>query len=272
MARRFIKELLRLLGLDVNKLLLIPGNHDIGWDRRDPQPEGLNPDTTRLNYDNFLELVYGKEMPSPLMMTLKSKSAKTELRIVGVESNLVESRDAAGIGYVLPSHLLDAARKYIEAPYRRKTGTVAAWLIVHHHLFPVTTPTIEEASKKEISVMANASEILTLAAWWGVEMILHGHEHRPSVTVAHRWPVEIGGGLLAPVVCVGAGSCGASQHLGPNQRNQYNIILRRPNAVTVRSRWWSESLPQFVMHDDITLPDCTRTVKEAKPTVKRCRR
>ena len=100
--------------------------------------------------------------------------------------------------------------------------------------------------------MANAAEILTLATQWGVEMILHGHDHQPSITVAHRWPVEREGGLK-PIISVGAGSCGARDHLGPIARNQYFIVYRRRDSIIIRSRCMDENGLKFARHDDVKL-------------------
>jgi len=47
-----------------------------------------------------------------------------------------------------------------------------------------------QKSQKKVSVMANADEILNYANQWGVEMVLHGHEHQPTVTAVRRWPVD----------------------------------------------------------------------------------
>jgi hypothetical protein len=101
--------------------------------------------------------------------------------------------------------------------------------------------------------MGNASALLQFAAHLGVEMILHGHEHHPSVTIARRWPNDVGDEFY-PIAAIGAGSLGLDvQHLADFPRNHYYVLYRLSDRVIVRSRGLGPSGIQFVAHQDLQL-------------------
>jgi len=110
-----------------------------------------------------------------------------------------------------------------------------------------------QKSQKKVSVTANADEILNYANQWGVEMVLHGHEHQPTVTAVRRWPVD-GANVFSPLVSVGAGSFEAIRDfLGPFSRNHYYIIYRQPDRIIIRSRFQGDGGVKFVTHSDMQI-------------------
>jgi hypothetical protein len=133
----------------------------------------------------------------------------------------------------------------------RRTNT---WIAVHHHIFPACSLSLLDAERRKVSVMANASEVIDFANQMGIEVVLHGHEHQPSVTVARRWPID-DGNVFAPVVSVGAGSFGVCRdHLGPFARNQYFVLHRRTKDIVIRSRCQGAGGVKFVAHSDLQIP------------------
>jgi hypothetical protein len=129
------------------------------------------------------------------------------------------------------------------------------WLSVHHHIFPATSIRLQEAQQARVTVMANAAEILAYGTKWGAEVIVHGHEHQPSVTIARRWPTDAIGKHFVPMVSIGAGSAGVEQGLlGPLGRNQYFVLYRRKDDLIIRSRSLGEAGIAFVSHNDMMIP------------------
>ncbi len=252
-AEVVIRELLSALRIPEKRLSLIAGNHDVLW------PDADNPtrDVSRVPYEKFAKK-FGRSALDASLMTVISQSGKSQLRILELDSNRVEGPDASGIGFVSDDALVEAARLLnLKSPKKKGKEVVNryTWMSVHHHVFPATPLPIDQAKKAKVSVLGNATELLNLANRSKVELVLHGHEHQPSVTVARRWSIDKGY-QLAPITTVGAGSFGAATKLlGPISRNQYHIIYRRPQEIVIRSRVLGDSGNLFERHQDITLDE-----------------
>lgn len=171
-----------------------------------------------------------------------------------MDSNYVEGQETSGIGFVSRESLEEADKLLLRYEEDDDKEAVAIWLIVHHHIFPITSIDLGDARQSRVSVMANAAEVFAKARRWRVEMILHGHEHQPALTLAQRWQGAWGEMDLRGVAVLGAGSCGANrERLGPIARNQYYVIIRRPSDFVIRSRIMGEQGVQFVPHNDFVL-------------------
>jgi len=195
-----------------------------------------------------------RPQPGSELLEIRSRSGKAVLRIVGFDSNRVEGPDAAGIGFVSRESLSDAKTRLLASDKANPNVERITWMALHHHIFPASSSGLVNAQKNRISVMANAAEVLDYANQWNVELILHGHEHQPSVTVARRWPIDVGD-VFAPVAAVGAGSFGVvREYLGPFSRNQYYVIRRRADDILIQSRWQADSGVRFVAHSDLSIP------------------
>jgi 3',5'-cyclic AMP phosphodiesterase CpdA len=252
-ARIVVEEIMVRLGLSHDKVLIIPGNHDITWDPTSPNlaPSHHGKAASRQNYDTFFELVMKRKPPPEAdLLVIPSRSGTTKLRIIGLDSNRVEGKSAAGLGYI--SHeAFQAAANLLEADSVTGFKDVYTWVAVHHHVFPATAIRLEQAKAREVSLMGNTSELQEYAAQWHVEVILHGHEHQPSVTVSRRWPIGHGYDFT-PLTVIGAGSFSVNRDLlGPLSRNHYYVLYRRKSDLVIRSRQNSESLLNFVPHNDI---------------------
>ena len=193
------------------------------------------------------------ELAQPLLLRL------IPLRLLGLDSNLVEGPDAGGIGYVGTATLdhADALLRRDDAQSGADTQArieAHTWVVVHHHLFPATSPGAREALEKRISLFADASELLYHAHRWQTEAILHGHEHQPSITVAQRWaypPRSPGDPTFSSVISAGAGSFALGSHLGPIGRNHYYVIHRRPQEICFHSRILDAHGIAFTHHDHV---------------------
>jgi 3',5'-cyclic AMP phosphodiesterase CpdA len=258
LARALIDELIKRLKLSLDHVLLVPGNHDMTWNPSPLAPAHDKQSVSRANYDDFIELLKQKRPTSESeLLPIVSRSGRIKLRLLGLDSNRVEGPKAAGLGYVSPEAFHEAAR-LLEADPTDGFEQVFTWILVHHHVFPATSVQLEDALEKRVSLMGNALDLQQHAAHWQAEAILHGHEHQPSVTVAARWPVELGQ-QFTPLTVIGAGSFSAKRDkLGPFSRNHYYVLYRRAEDIIVRSRQLGESLNVFVPHNDMILPQQPR--------------
>ena len=110
------------------------------------------------------------------------------------------------------------------------------WLALHHHVYPASAQAVEGTKRPRLSVLANSSDLLAFAHRVGAELILHGHEHQPSVTVARRWhshPQPSFNRSSRSVVAVSV----LHGPIGPFSRNRYFVLYRKPDQIVIRFRW-----------------------------------
>jgi predicted phosphodiesterase len=258
-ARELVAETLASVGLDCNRLIITAGNHDVQWNPPALAQTQMRSGVSRENFEIFSELLGCKRKGAPectaILSSTLSRDGMRELRMITVDSNYVEGPDAAGVGFVSLDTLSCAERLICDHKTPEGCGYSCTWIVVHHHVFPVSSPTIADNEKRpKLTVLANAPDVLAFANRIGAEVILHGHQHQPSVTVARRWPSSPSQ-EFSPIISVGAGSFTAERAaLGPFSRNQYFILYRRSDNIVIRSRSISDNGLAFVAHNDLVVP------------------
>lgn len=251
-AREIVDELRNHLGLLPRQLLLVPGNHDVEWNPSNFAAAGPGIGVSRENFVAFGELLgVWQQAPQPVV-ELPSRGKGRTLRFLCLDSNRVEGPEAAGIGFV-SRESLNETREALERLPPAQTPTVNI-MVVHHHVLPATSADVLQAQSRKVSVMANAAEVLNCANRWNVQLVLHGHEHQPSITVARRWPIDVGVDFC-PLAVLGAGSFSVKRDfLGPFSRQQYYVVYLRKDNVVVRSRAMGPTGMNFITHNDMLLP------------------
>jgi hypothetical protein len=254
-AQNVVEALISDIGIDVKNVILVPGNHDIEWNPSPLSSKMYGSTVSRESYDDFLKLLGKTGFDETDLLEIESRSKRTLLRIVGLDSNKVEGPQAAGIGFVSREALAQGTKLLSDSTGRlSKDQRALTWLTVHHHVFPATSAGLADAQAHVVSTMANSAAVLEFANQWRVEAILHGHEHQPSLTVARRWPLDVGD-VFSPIATIGAGSFGVKrEYLGPFSRNHYYILIRREGGILVRSRHQGSGGVRFVAHSDMWLP------------------
>jgi 3',5'-cyclic AMP phosphodiesterase CpdA len=247
-----LEEVLKDLKLSVDRLVIIPGNHDVQWDPGAFAGKGSNPRVSMDNYREFAKHFAVISDSAAQVSRIKSQGGRRILEVIGIDSNGVEGPETGGIGFVSRETLVEASR-FLEIGNAENGALVDRVMLVHHHILPCTSAPLEYAKARKVSVMANAAEVLERANRWGVELILHGHEHQPMVTLARRWPVG-GAGEFNSIIVMGAGSFSVkSAELGSFARNHYYVICLRKDDIIVRSRWIGDNGTSFVGHNDLVL-------------------
>ena len=249
-----IDRIMEILSLDNDRVLIIPGNHDLNW-KPGVFATAISPErsVSMEGFLNLLDLLRKEKFVRCDMTSVISRSKRYKLRLIGLDSNDVEGPDAGGIGYV-SRDTLAAAEKLLDSDPTDGFAGVSTWLVVHHHVLPVTSATRADARVKRVSVMSNAQDLIAAAANWGVEAILHGHEHQPAVTWTQRWAGQKFKGAPSGICVIGAGSCGVSRdHLGPVSKNQYNVLIKRKGDILIRSRIVGDEGVDYLAHNDIVI-------------------
>jgi predicted phosphodiesterase len=254
-ARDVVEELMQAAGLDREKLLVIAGNHDVDQAPEEQDRKIAETGISRDNYATFRELLGKPGDPSSELLEVPSRSGRTVLWVLGLDSNYVEGEKAGGTGFIDPEAFGLARGLLRESSSRHPGQEMATWIVVHHHVVPVSSAEVWRALERKVSVMGNAADLLEFAAEVGAEVILHGHEHQPLVTISRRWSSDESVPDFHPVVILGAGSFSLqTQDLGPFRRNHYFLLYRRPGDLIVRSRELNETTMAFVRHRDLRLP------------------
>jgi len=175
------------------------------------------------------------------------------LRIVSLDSNEVEGPEAGGVGFIGEDCLREAKAILLRSKIPEAVTRMNTWFVMHHHISAVTSTPIVDAKKRGVSVLANAPALLAVVRDLGVEVILHGHEHQPAVTEL-RWWLGERASEFGSVAAIGAGSLTAKrERLGPVSKNQYMILVRRPNELVIRSRVMGDEGLAFRSHEDLML-------------------
>jgi hypothetical protein len=253
-ASEVIKELLLKLALGEDRLVVVAGNHDIDWSPGDFAVGVENrDDVSREPFDKFVEQFGKPGKGRPYLVEVVARSGRRRLQLLAMDSNYVEGPESAGIGYV-SRESLEKAEELLRQSGGGDEEEVLIWLILHHHVLPIISAELGEARGRRVSVMGNAAEVFAKARRWRVEMILHGHQHQPALTLAQRGQGMVEDLDLRGVAVLGAGSCGAYREaLGPIARNQYYVIARRVADFVIRSRIMGEQELRFVAHNDFVL-------------------
>jgi predicted phosphodiesterase len=254
-ARDVIQDLLQATGLDQERLLVIAGNHDLDWAPEGQDHKVAETGVSRDNYAMFREILDKPGDPPAELLAIPSRAGGTVLRLLALDSNYVEGEKAGGIGFIDPE-AFDFARRLLREDAPLHPGQeLATWIVVHHHVVPVNSVEVKNALQHKVSVMGNAAHLLEFAAEIRAEVILHGHEHQPLVTVSRRWSIDSSIPDFHPVVILGAGSFSSPYtDLGPFRRNHYFLLYRRAGDLIVRSRELGGSGLAFAKHRDLRIP------------------
>lgn len=252
-AQKVLEQITGALGIPLDRVALIAGNHDINWSPGEFAEKNPVTKVSRQYYEAFCKLL-GKSGTGATLTSIPSPDGKRRVRVVGLDSNLVEGPAAGGVGFVGRDALREAAG-LLRADAANAPEEVATWVTVHHHVFPATNPSPHEAGAKRVSLFANASEVLDSVQAWGAELVLHGHEHQPSITIAQRWDDrgERKGNPFSRIVSIGAGSFSLRSHLGPIGKNHYYVLHRSKDALTVYSRVMDSHDVAFIGHGRIRI-------------------
>jgi len=171
-----------LLGLGLEHLVVVPGNHDITWSRDDAyngdREVDTAPEEANANYREFFQNLYLFEASLHLSMARRYIfPGGNLLDVVGVNSSSLEQGKnfLAGMGRVQEPGYKQASQ---ELGWESRRGLALRVLALHHHL--ALTDNLESASeyRKGFGIAVDAPRIMRMAAHDGVHVAMHGHKHR----------------------------------------------------------------------------------------------
>lgn len=227
-ARTSLFRLLGLLQLDVDRLVVIPGNHDIRWTKLETYEEDSvvteAPEEAKANYREFyFKLFRHKANPTLSMGRRFLLPSGIALEICAVNSSsLAQGQDfLAGMGRIEESAFEGVAN----ALDWKKEALSFRILALHHHL--MLTENLEPVTGygRGFGIAIDATRITRMAARYGVHLAIHGHKHRAFLWRSgvyelpeHAQPTW----QLGDLSLIGGGSAGSSETEGQN--NYFNLL------------------------------------------------
>ena len=240
-ARKSIQRLIGILGIGLEQVVIVPGNHDIRWTKDAAETydgeAGVNqaPPEAQIPYRAFFHELFQVDSHPTLAMGR---------RFVFPHGGLVE------LG-VVNSSSLEQGKAFLAGMGRVKGGgfdeivATLAWtetakshafriLGLHHHV--MSTEDVEDPAEyyKGFGIAIDAKNTQRICARAGVHLIVHGHRHRtfvgrtsvcePPDQTNDRW-------TLGNVSVIGGGSAGSTEVLAKS--NFISLIRITSTEVTV---------------------------------------
>lgn len=238
-AFRFVHALLGALGLGLDQLVVVPGNHDLAWTKNQEQewqrdePVTEAPAAARGAYRTFYERVFRHSAAEHLGMARRFVCPSGLVLDVGAlnSSSLEQGQNwLAGMGRVDDGAFADIAKTL---GWESGRASMALRLLVHHHhLTPVEDVAPTSEFYRGFGMAADAKRTLRQAARHNVQLVLHGHRHQPFIETTNvyaelehsetKWQ-------LGRVGIIGAGSAGSTSV--NNNDNYFNVLEVRDGQL-----------------------------------------
>lgn len=222
------EALRKRLGLEKDQIIVVPGNHDVVR-YSDPSNVRENAVEKQANYEHetmfrtFVDELVGRDWKASLNYVRRVHLGAADLDVCVLNSCTIAATEWTEYGYVGRNGLdaiADLAKQKAERPTFR-------FLAIHHHLLPVAN--VEAPKSKGVTLTLDASEILAAAQRAGVNVALHGHQHKPKIAMYHSLPLN-GDSAGTPIHVIANGSA-KNERLPPGERNTYCLFRLRADAI-----------------------------------------
>ncbi len=220
LASDFVKEAAAALQIPMERVVFVPGNHDVDWSVYDAN------DTTGLRwgqrYDplnhqafcfrDILSRGKGSPFANPNFLIWEFG----DLLVVGYNScshDVPKPEVGVHHGLADPVHMIELRKSLaaIDTSDRR-----VRLLLVHHHPIDFANPI---PRIPEFSLMTNSEQLLSIAHEFGFDILIHGHRHHPRFEThsTQTYP-------HLPVLCAGSFSVELDTQWAGTIDNQFHLI------------------------------------------------
>lgn len=245
-AKKFVSTLLDGLKVGTDRLVIVPGNHDVNW-----KLSGYQLSHRFDAYLGFIAELYGERFktvypfvdwdfrinsPRPLSHQILSvhKNPEHEIVFVGFNSCVVEDHQR---------HFGAIGQEQIKLAEKQLADISPSWVrvaVLHHHVLPLESRLSEgkEGTEMDGTLVRDYSLVERAFHSMGFDLVLHGHKHEPGIRVSRLVP----DGEKSLIVC-GAGSAGVEKdELPPDCGNHFAIYRipasqRRAGTTFVEIEW-----------------------------------
>ena len=241
-ARVFIEALGTKTGVSSDKILVVPGNHDIKWLEAQEGELRVTPaPDADLPYRNFYELLY-KQPPNQFLQHIVNDD---KIALVGLNSARIETR-GKGMGYA-GGNQLDSV--FSELRERKNSDYLLKVAVLHHHLVPVFhLEILPQDFQSHISLTLDAEAVIRRFIREDVKIVLHGHRHQPFFAVERRIFGEKHLSLRELAICGTGSSAVSDEYLYSFRRNCYSVLSITDRSYTAMTRYSADSGRGFETH------------------------
>lgn len=233
-----LRSLLQKLNLSKDRLVAVPGNHDIVRYGKDVPIDvddivvSQQADMAHeLDYRVFQQELTGRLLNEPLNYWVNQKLGGIDVDIAVLNSCTITATEWTEYGYVSSSGL-NVLNEVSEIGSR--SGSSLKIVALHHHLVPVSR--VEAPQGKGVSLTLNSVELLDTAIKCGFQMALHGHQHLARISTYGHIPL-MGEDGEGPITIVSGGSSGAKHERRPGEeRNTYSLLILDDKKVSLKMR------------------------------------
>jgi hypothetical protein len=239
-ARVFIDQLIsgKLLGSEIPRhyVFIVPGNHDVNWESREPA-------TRFANYSTFYNSLFRSLQPDQRPFSYPDQTVKFN-RVAAYHKGAFLVAEVNSCLYVARD-TVEASRGFVDfetiAELRRQLDAFAGnselirIAIVHHH--PVLLPAFVEPSAHYDSIV-NAHSLIRLLRDHSFHIVLHGHKHLPQIFTYDPGSAWTSADPITPQLLIAGGSCSSKDLPKEAVRkcNTYNIINIKWNPSIGQAR------------------------------------
>lgn len=231
-AHPFLHELCEKIKINLDQVIIVPGNHDIPF-----KDFSLTYEHERAFY-TFLEKFYGNEQDQIELRKFVFPDEQL-VEILPINSVKLRAKELSNYGWVdwqayeniLENHTFE--------------NNVLRIAVLHHHIVPIVREEkIPDDSYPSagISVVLNAGTVIEGLQRHGFRFVLHGHQHTPAICGISRGRYMDGSieleGCQQPLFVIAGGSAGvsASRIDGDIRENTYGIYEIEKMNINVKVR------------------------------------
>lgn len=242
LASEFILQAADALRVPHNKIMFVPGNHDVDWSVFDPHDNtgvrwGQRYDPLGHSSFHFRKLIeQGQgDILSPPHFIVWNFNDLLAVAYNSASHDAAVHKDVAHHGLADPDHI-DAIRQCLSI-IGPPDGRVRLFL-VHHHMLDFSAPI---PRIPDFSLMTNAGSLLSLLHECGFDLLIHGHKHHPRFDThsTQTYP-------HLPILCSGSFSVEIDTQWAGTIDNQFHLVTvdgraGSENRITGKITSWTNN-------------------------------
>lgn len=238
-ARVSLTRLLGILNLDVDRLVVVPGNHDIRWTKDESYSEDAKvtqaSKEAKENYARFYRATFRHEPEAHLGMGRRfALPCGHTIEVCALNSSSLQTgaKFLAGMGKIDELSFTAVAN---DLQWTDENTAALRFLAIHHHLALTEDLEPSDGYYKGFGMAVDAARIQRAAVKRGVHLAVHGHKHRSfiwrssvSELPEHSQPDQSSRALSI----VGGGSAGSTDV--ESASHYFNIIELSPSELRLK--------------------------------------